>query len=150
MIIAPSSRFKCWGTSSSHFQPYNGWKIYAWHQNCRPMKQGSGSRIRKIKIAQASGALLVITIFKMNIGALHLIIHNINWMAPGKNHVTAISTEIFKYVRIHPNFASRPVWCEKMFLCCFSLKAGRKDLTNRPKVLSCFLPCSTGFLISRV
>ena len=23
-----------------------------------------------------------------------------------------------------------------MFLCCFSLKAGRKDLTNRPKVLS--------------
>ena len=57
-------------------------------------------------------------------------------MAPGKNHVTAISTEIFKYVRIHPNFASRPVWCEKMFLCCFSLKVGRKDLTNRPKVLS--------------
>ena len=84
----------------------------------------------------------------------------VNWMAPGKNHVTAFSTEIFKYVRIHPNFASRPVWCEKMFLCCFSLKAGRKDLTNRPKVLSphpptpppphCFLPCSTGFLISRV
>ena len=59
-----------------------------------------------------------------------------NWMAPGKNHVTAISTEIFKYVRIHPNFASRPVWCEKMFLCCFSLKAGVKDLTNRRKVLS--------------
>ena len=56
-------------------------------------------------------------------------------MAPGKNHVTAMSTEIFKYVRIHPNFASRPVWCEKMFLCCFSLKAGRKDLTNRPEVL---------------
>ena len=55
---------------------------------------------------------------------------------PGKNHVTTISTEIFKYVRIHPNFASRPVWCEKMFLCCFSLKAGRKDLTNRPEVLS--------------
>ena len=42
-------------------------------------------------------------------------------MAPGKNHVTAILTEIFKYVRIHPNFASQPVWCEKMFLCCFSL-----------------------------
>ena len=59
-----------------------------------------------------------------------------NWMAPGKNHVTVIVTEVFKYVRIHPNFASRPVWCEKMFLCCFSLKAGRKDLTNRPKVLS--------------
>ena len=58
------------------------------------------------------------------------------WTAPGKSHVTAISTEIFKYVRIHPNFASRPVWCEKMFLCCFSLKAGRKDLKNRPKVLS--------------
>ena len=57
-------------------------------------------------------------------------------MAPGKNHVTAISTEIFKYVRIQPNFTSWPVWCEKMFLCCFSLKAGRKDLTNRPKVLS--------------
>ena len=46
-----------------------------------------------------------------------------------------------------------------MFLCCFSLKAGRKDLTNRPKVLSshpppppphCFFPCSTGFLISRI
>ena len=44
-----------------------------------------------------------------------------------------------------------------MFLCCFSLKAGRKDLTNRPEVLyshppppHCFLPCSTGFLISRV
>ena len=59
-----------------------------------------------------------------------------NWMALGKNRVTAISTEIFKYVRIHPNFASRPLWCEKMFLCCFSLKAGRKDLANRPKVLS--------------
>ena len=78
-----------------------------------------------------------------------------NWMALGKNHVTAISTEIFKYVRIHPNFASRPVWCEKMYLCCFSLKAGRKDLTNRSKVLSphptvfCRV-CSTGFLISRV
>ena len=66
----------------------------------------------------------------------------------------------FKYFRIHPNFASRPVWCVKMFLCCFFLKAGRKDLTNRPKVLSShplpppppprFLPCSTGFLISRV
>ena len=31
--------------------------------------------------------------------------------------------------------ASRPVLCEKMFLCCFSLKAGRKDLTNRHKSL---------------
>ena len=59
-----------------------------------------------------------------------------NWMAPGKNRVTAISTEIFKYVRIHPNFASRPVRFEKMFLCCFFQKAGRKDLTNRPEVLS--------------
>ena len=39
-------------------------------------------------------------------------------MAPGNNHVTAISSEIFKYVRIHPNFASQPVSCEKMFLCC--------------------------------
>ena len=47
----------------------------------------------------------------------------------------AILSEIFN-VRIHPNFASQPVWFEKMFLCCFSLKAGRKDLTNRPKVLS--------------
>ena len=44
--------------------------------------------------------------------------HHNNWMAPGENHVTAISTEIFKYVRIPPNFASRPVWFEKMFLCC--------------------------------
>ena len=58
-----------------------------------------------------------------------------NWMAPGKNHVTAISTETFKYVRIHPNFASRPVWFEKMFLCCFFLKTGREDLTTRPEVL---------------
>ena len=53
-------------------------------------------------------------------------------MAPGNNHVTGISTEIFTFFRIHPNFASRPVWFEKMFLCCFFLKAGRKDLTNRP------------------
>ena len=45
-------------------------------------------------------------------------IHQNNWMAPGNNHVTSISSEIFKYVRIHPNFASRPVSCEKMFLCC--------------------------------
>ena len=30
---------------------------------------------------------------------------------------------------------SQTVWFEKMFLCCFFLKAGRKDLTNRPKVL---------------
>ena len=44
-------------------------------------------------------------------------------MTPGKNHVNAISTEIFKYVRIHPNFASRPVWREKMFLCCFFPKS---------------------------
>ena len=57
-------------------------------------------------------------------------------MALGNNHVSAISSEIFKFVRIHPNFASRPVWCEKMSLCCFYLKAGRKDLTNRPKALS--------------
>ena len=81
-------------------------------------------------------------------------------MALGKNHVTGILTEIFKYVRIHPNFASGPVWCEKMFLCCFSLKAGRKDLTNRLKVLSppppppplpLFFFCRVaGFLISRV
>ena len=44
-----------------------------------------------------------------------------NGMAPGNNHVSAISSEIFKYVRIHPNFASWPVWCE-VFLCCFPLK----------------------------
>ena len=43
----------------------------------------------------------------------------------------------FQVCQIHPNFASRPVSCEKMLLCYFfSLKAGRKDLTNRPKVLS--------------
>ena len=42
-----------------------------------------------------------------------------NWKAPGNNHVTAILSEIFKYARIQPNFASRPVSCEKMFLCCF-------------------------------
>ena len=42
-----------------------------------------------------------------------------NWKAPGNNHVSAISTEIFKYVRIHPNFTSRTVWCEKFFLSCF-------------------------------
>ena len=70
-----------------------------------------------------------------------------NWMAPGKNRVTAISTEIFKYVRIHPNFASRPVWFEKIFLCCFFLKAGRKDLTNRPEVLSFPLPPIAPFLL---
>ena len=40
-------------------------------------------------------------------------------MAPGNNRVSAISSEIFKYVRIHPNFASRPVLSENMFLCCF-------------------------------
>ena len=92
------------------------------------------------------------------IGGRTIILFINNWMAPDKNRVTAIWTEISKYVRIHPNLASRPVWCEKMFLCCFSLKAGRKDLTNRPKVLSphprtptvFFLLCSTGFLISRV
>ena len=44
--------------------------------------------------------------------------------------------ESWLYVRIHPNFASPPVWSEKMFLCCFPLKAGKKDLTDRPKVLS--------------
>ena len=84
-------------------------------------------------------------------------------MAPGKNHVlvTAISTEIFKYVRIHPNFASWPVWCEKMFLCCFFQKAGRKTWQTGlkfslspppppPPPTPLFLPCSTGFLISRV
>ena len=42
-----------------------------------------------------------------------------NWIAPGNNHISAIPTEIFKYVKIHPNFGSWPVWCEKMFLCRF-------------------------------
>ena len=51
-------------------------------------------------------------------GVQHITIVN-NWKAPGNNHVTAISSEIFKYVRIHPNFASRPVSCGKMFPCCF-------------------------------
>ena len=50
-----------------------------------------------------------------------------NSMAPGKNHVTA-------------------VWFEKMFLCCFFLKAGRKDLTNRPEVL--FQPPTPQLLLS--
>ena len=56
-------------------------------------------------------------------------------MAPGNNRLSTISSEIFKYVRIHPNFVSRPVLREKMFLCCFSLKAERKDLTNRHESL---------------
>ena len=80
-------------------------------------------------------SLVILVKFVNCISNLH-----INWMAPGKNRVTAISTKIFKYVRIHPNFMSRPVWCEKMFLCCFSLKAGTIDLTNRPKVLSLHHP----------
>ena len=64
-----------------------------------------------------------------------------NWMAPANNHVTAISTEIFKYVRIHPDFASRPVWFEKMFLCFFPLKAGRKDTHHQKgQVFHEFLP----------
>ena len=83
-----------------------------------------------LKAATTEG---VVTLWKKNLQNRHW---KYDWMAPSKNHVTAISTETFKYVRIHPNFASRPVWCEKMFLCYFSLKAGRKDLTNRPKVLS--------------
>ena len=52
-------------------------------------------------------------------------------MAPGKNRVTVIWTEIFKYVRIHPNFASRPVWCEKMFLSCFFPKTTEKRLDKQ-------------------
>ena len=54
-----------------------------------------------------------------------------NWMVPGNNRVSAISTEIFKYVRIHPNFASRPVWCEKMFLCCFPPKTTERRLAKQ-------------------
>ena len=73
---------------------------------------------------KAATTVGVVTLWKENLQNRHW---KYDWMAP---------TETFKYVRIHPNFASRPVWCEKMFLCYFSLKAGRKDLTNRPKVLS--------------
>ena len=64
---------------------------------------------------------------------LSLLSDEYNWMAPDNNHVTAIFNEIFQYVRIHTNFGSQSVWFEKMFLCCFSLKAGRNDLTNRLK-----------------
>ena len=51
--------------------------------------------------------------------------------------VPYIPSEVCKYFRIHPNSASRPVWCEKMFLCCcfFPPKPPRKDLTNRHKSL---------------
>ena len=51
-----------------------------------------------------------------------------NSKAPGNNHVTAISSVIFKYVRIQPNFASRPVSCEKTFLCCFFPQRREKRL----------------------
>ena len=41
-------------------------------------------------------------------------------MALGNNLAGALA-----YVKINPNFASRPALCEKMFLCCFfSLQAG--------------------------
>ena len=80
-----------------------------------------------------------------------------NWMAPGNNHVTAISTEIFKYVRIHPNFGSRPVWCEKMLLCCFCLKTTEKRLDKQAQTstpthppLSLCVPEWYGVSISRV
>ena len=93
----------------------------------------------------------------------YLLFMDPSWMAPGKNHVNTTSTEIFKYVRIHPNFASRPVWCEKMFLCCFFTRTTENRLDKQAqkstpslcapewcwKNLSSFLPCSTGFLISR-
>ena len=36
--------------------------------------------------------------------------------------------EIFKYVRIHPNFTSQLVLCKKMFLCCFFPKTTEKRL----------------------
>ena len=48
------------------------------------------------------------------LGFCRAIIGLYNWVAPGKNSVIATSSEIFKYVRIHPNFASRPVCCEKI------------------------------------
>ena len=56
-------------------------------------------------------------------------------MAPGNNRVSFISSEIFKYVRIHPNFTSRPVLCEKMFLCCFFPKSKEKRLDKQAHCL---------------
>ena len=83
-------------------------------------------------------------------------------MAPGNNHVTSIPGEIFKYVRIQPNFASRPVLCEKLFLCRFFPKSTEKRLDKQARkstptptpppyvplndvkrILAVFLPCST-------
>ena len=49
-------------------------------------------------------------------------------MAPGNNPFSAISSDIFKYVRIHPNFTRQPVWCEKIFLCCFFFESREKRL----------------------
>ena len=59
--------------------------------------------------------------------------HKNNWMAPGKNHVTAISTEILS----ESTQISRADLCDLKRCSCvvFFLKAGRKDLTNRPEVL---------------
>ena len=52
-------------------------------------------------------------------------------MAPGNNRDSAILSAIFKYVRIHPNFASRPVLREKMFLCCLFAKSREKRLDKQ-------------------
>ena len=60
-------------------------------------------------------------------------------MAPGNNHVTAISSEIFKYVRIQPNFASWPVLCEKMVLYFFP-KSMEKRLDEQAQKSSPTLP----------
>ena len=54
-----------------------------------------------------------------------------NWMALGNNHVGAISTEIFKYARIYPNFANRPVWFEKIVPVLFSPKRRKKRLDKQ-------------------
>ena len=54
-----------------------------------------------------------------------------------QSHTSDIKFRIFKYVRIHPNFTSRPESWAKVFTGCFSLQAGRKDLTHSlTKVLS--------------
>ena len=81
-----------------------------------------------------------------------------NWMAPGNNRLSAVSSGIFKYVRIHANFASQPVLREKMFLCCLSPKSREKRLQARkstptpsplplcPRMYVCqvFFPCFWG------
>ena len=55
-------------------------------------------------------------------------------MAAGNNRIIAISSEIL-WMSESTQTLQADLWCEKMFLCCFSLRAWRKDLTNMPKVL---------------